>query len=294
MNSNSPNTEQTLIIKPKIFVNTHNNYHNIIQEIYGLTKRLYLQILRKPSTFVVSMIQPLLWLFLFGSLFQNIPINLFTNDIRYEIFLSPGIIVFTSFNGAINAGLPLIFDREFGFLNRILISPLLMRDSLLISLLISIITTTVLQTFTMLGFNIITTKYLTNIQFLITVIQVIALITISVASISICLAFILPGHIEFLAILLLINLPILFSSTALAPLSFMPYWLQILSCLNPLTYAIEILRYMQSNINNINFSAKIIETVWLNLNFYQSIEILIIITIINSMLAKYIIKYKYE
>jgi ABC-2 type transport system permease protein len=36
----------------------------------------------------------------------------------------------------------------------------------------------------------------------------------------------------------------LFASTALAPLSFMPKWLQIVATLNPLSYAIEPIRYL--------------------------------------------------
>lgn len=290
------NRSKQAYITPNHMIYIDKCYFNIIYEIYALTKRLYLQIIRRPSTFIASMIQPLLWLLLFGSLFQNIPINLFTTSIKYEVFLSPGIIVFTCFNGAVNAGLPLIFDREFGFLNRILISPLLFKDSLLISLLIAIITITNLQTFTIIGFHTIKMNNIPTSLFLITIIKIILLITISIASLSICFAFILPGHIEFLGLLLLINLPTLFSSTALAPLSFMPYWLQIIACLNPLTYAIEIIRYAYAQYNHIeiSYSNTIIKTVWFNLNSNESIAILLIITILNTILAKFLIKYKYE
>lgn len=281
-------------IKPNHQIPQHNSNHDIFTEIKALTRRLYLQIIRRPSTFLASMIQPLVWLLLFGSLFQNIPINLFTKNIKYELFLSPGIIIFTSFNGSINAGLPLIFDREFGFLNRLLISPLILRDSLIISSLLAIITITLLQTSTIIGFNILILNNIPNTYALNIIIQIIILITISIASISICFAFILPGHIEFLALLLLVNLPTLFSSTALAPLSFMPYWLQIIACLNPLTYAIEILRYINSNITTIDYSSKIIKTVWFNFNVYDSIFILLIMTTTNFIFVKYIIKYKYE
>lgn len=239
------------------------------------------------------MIQPLLWLLLFGSLFQNIPINLFTANIKYETFLTPGIIIFTSFNGSIYAGLPLIFDREFGFLNRLVTSPLLFKDSLLIGSLINIITTTILQTFTIIGFNFYILQSINHINEINIIIYTIICITISIASISISLAFILPGHVEFMAILLLINLPTLFSSTALAPLSFMPYWLQILACLNPLTYAIEILRYINIS-KTINYKCQIIKTVWLNCNLNDCFFIILFITILTFSLAKSIIQYKYE
>nr|QCI05220.1 hypothetical protein [Centroceras clavulatum] len=278
---------------PKIKIIQDYSIYNIIQEIKTLTQRLYIQIIRRPSTFIMSIIQPLLWLVFFGSLFHNIPINLFTANIKYSSFLIPGIIIFTSFNGSSYAGLPIIFDREFGFLNRLLTSPILLKDSLLISSLICIITTTILQTFFIIAFNIYNLQCIISTGKIYTIIITITLITISVASISIAFAFILPGHIEFLAILLLINLPTLFSSTALAPLSFMPYWLQIITSLNPLTYAIEILRYINSSII-INCKTQIIKTVWINFNIYQSFFVISTITVINFFIAKYIIQYKYE
>ncbi len=63
-------------------------------------------------------------------------------------------------------------------------------------------------------------------------------------AISLGLAFALPGHIELIAVIFVTNLPLLFASTALAPLSFMPQWLQVVATLNPLSYAIEPIRYL--------------------------------------------------
>ena len=292
-NINKYRFNQVFAIKPQSIIIQDSSIYDIKQEVTTLTKRLYIQLERRPSTFIISMIQPLLWLILFGSLFQNFPINLLTKNIKYNTFLTPGIITFTSFNGAIYAGLPLIFDREFGFLNRLIVSPLILRDSLLASCLISITITSLLQTIIIILFN----TYILNNSFSISnidiILQTIILITISIASISISLAFILPGHVEFLAVLLLTNLPTLFASTTLAPLSFMPYWLQILTSLNPLTYATEILRYV-SSFKFINYDAKIIKTVWINCSIYHSLTIILLITIVNLLIAKYILKYKYE
>ena len=63
-------------------------------------------------------------------------------------------------------------------------------------------------------------------------------------ALSLGLAFALPGHIELLAVIFITNLPLLFASTALVPLSFMPPWLQVVASLNPLSYAIEPIRYI--------------------------------------------------
>nr|AOM64651.1 ABC-2 type transporter [Riquetophycus sp.] len=260
-------------------------------EIQALIKRLYIQTRRRPSSIISGIIQPLLWLILFSALFQNAPVGLFKENMKYGNFLSPGIIIFTTFTGSINAGLPLMFDREFGFLNRLLISPLTSRDSLFIASIFFITLITLLQTITIILFTIIKFHNITKLHEVIYILLVTLLISLSISSISICLAFILPGHIEFLAFILVINLPMLFSSTALAPLYFMPYWLQMIASLNPLTYAIEMIRFiiMQTNSNVIT-----INTAWFHLGFHKNFLFLTLFNILSFTITKSIISYKFE
>ena len=104
---------------------------DFFQETLALTRRLFIQLKRRPSNLIAGIIQPLMWLILFGALFQNVPQGLFGESQNYGQFLGAGIIVFTAFAGALNAGLPVMFDREFGFLNRLLGEPLISRFSIL-------------------------------------------------------------------------------------------------------------------------------------------------------------------
>ena len=71
---------------------------------------------------------------------------------------------------------------------------------------------------------------------------ILLLLVFAVTAMSLGLAFALPGHIELIAVIFVANLPLLFASTALAPISFMPTWLGWLAALNPLTFAIEPIR----------------------------------------------------
>nr|WCH56190.1 ABC transporter [Calliblepharis sp.] len=281
-------------LKPKDKIKSNNNLYYIYYEIYALIKRLYLQTIRRPSTIISGILQPLLWLILFGALFQNAPVGLFTSNTNYNSFLSPGIIIFTAFTGSINAGLPLMFDREFGFLNRLLISPIKSRDSLIFSNVLFIIIVTTIQTIFIIFFNMLLYERINySLKMISTIILITLLITLSIGSISICLAFILPGHIELLAFILIINLPMLFSSTALAPLSFMPYWLQMITSINPLTYAIEITRHLL-NTTKICYQAFIIQNLWMNIKIYEGIWILIIFNIMSLIIVKNIISYKFD
>jgi ABC-2 type transport system permease protein len=73
---------------------------------------------------------------------------------------------------------------------------------------------------------------------------IVLLLVLGVTALSLGLTFALPGHIELLAVIFITNLPLLFASTALVPLSFMPGWLQWVASLNPLSFAIEPIRYL--------------------------------------------------
>nr|YP_009395027.1 hypothetical protein [Polysiphonia stricta]ARW63589.1 hypothetical protein [Polysiphonia stricta] len=282
---------------PRKIIKFYLNKQKTYQEIQQISKRLYIQTYRRPLSLIISIIQPLLWLTLFGALFQYAPIYLFEKlNVQYREFLNPGIIIFTGFNSSINAGLPIIFDREFGFLNRILISPISNKNSLIYS---CILHTWTITTFQILIITLITFYKNNNhntlaISNIILNFSIITMIITSISSISIYNAFILPGHIEFIAITsLFVNLPTLFASTALAPLSFMPTWLQIICCINPLTYAIEIMRNSILN-QTFNIKTLIINTSWLEINVQQGIILLIFINVINFLLVKKIIKYKYD
>ena len=108
------------------------NLNEILQEISALTWRLFIQLIRRPSTLFAGILQPLIWLLLFAALFSKAPIDFLPGNSSYGEFLGAGLIVFTAFSGALNAGLPVMFDREFGFLNRLLVSPLRSRSSIVI------------------------------------------------------------------------------------------------------------------------------------------------------------------
>jgi ABC-2 type transport system permease protein len=215
-----------------------------VQETAALTRRLFIQLQRRPTTLIAGVIQPLMWLILFGALFQNAPQGLFGESQNYGQFLGAGVIVFTAFGGALNAGLPVMFDREFGFLNRLLVAPLASRFSIVLASALFIATLSMIQTGAIVTASALLGAGLPGALGLALVAAIVLLLVIGVTALSLGLAFALPGHVELIAAIFVTNLPLLFASTALAPLSFMPRWLQWVASLNPLSYAIEPIRYL--------------------------------------------------
>lgn len=288
MTQSFSNPQFTEILSPNSNVEISqksNDLSNFIQETLAMNKRLFIQLKRRPSTLIAGVIQPFMWLILFGALFFHAPSNLFGNNANYGQFLAPGIIIFTAFSGALNAGLPLMFDREFGFLNRLLVAPLASRFSIVLASTIYIITLSLIQTAVIIIASAFIGAGLPSFAGLSAIVLIVFLIVLGVTGLSLGLAFALPGHIELLAVIFVINLPLLFASTALAPLSFMAEWLQVIASLNPLTYAIEPIRYIYQN-SDWSFVSIVMNTPWGSLNFVTVLSLLFIFDVVILLSIK--------
>ncbi|MCS6958907.1 MAG: ABC transporter permease [Pseudanabaenaceae cyanobacterium SKYG29] len=244
------------------------------QETVALTKRWFLQLVRRPATLIVGVVQPLMWLLLFGALFRNVPTEFLGAGQSYIQFLAAGIVVFTAFSGALNAGLPLMFDREFGFLQRILVAPLASRFSIVLASAVFILSLSLIQSAAIILVSALMGATLPNASGLAILALVVGLVVINFTMLSLAVAFALPGHQEMLALIFLVNLPLIFSSTALAPLSVMPTWLQWLASLNPLSLAIEPIRYVYSH-PQWQWQAVVLEAPWGDLTLANSLLILL-------------------
>ena len=254
-----------------------NDLNEIFQETSALTWRLFIQLIRRPSTLFAGILQPLIWLLLFASLFSNAPIDFLPGNSSYGEFLGAGLIVFTAFSGALNAGLPIMFDREFGFLNRLLVAPLSSRSSIVISSVIYITTISLLQSFAIMGTSALLGYGWPTLGGFLLIAITLLLLVFAITALSLGLAFVLPGHIELIAIIFITNLPVLFASTALAPISFMPRWLGWIASINPLTFAIEPIRMAYHN--SLDMKSVLINAPYGDLNGYSCLVILFILTV---------------
>ena len=252
-------------------------FAELSQETLALTRRLFLQLIRRPSTLIAGVLQPLIWLILFGALFANAPDGLLPGGMSYGRFLGAGVIVVTAFSGALNAGLPVMFDREFGFLNRLLVAPLRSRSSIVLASVIYITAISLLQSLAIMLTAALLGYGWPGAAGLLLVMVTLLLLVFAVTALSLGLAFALPGHIELIAVIFVTNLPLLFASTALAPLSFMPSWLGWLAALNPLTFAIEPIRAAYRG--PLDLSAVLFEAPYGDVSGFACLSVLVVLTI---------------
>jgi len=203
--------------------------------------RWYARFRRDLFSLVATLLQPVLWLVLFGNALQGMVRGTVPGG-DYLAFMTATAFVMTVFNGGLNGGLELMYDRESGFFDRLMATPM-HRISFVTGRFSFVLAVTVAQ-----GLLIIAAAYLMGVRYatgllgIALTLLVGALFGAGIATLSIILAFVLRHHGQFFSFIAIVSLPLLFLSSALAPLHAMPAWLAAAARLNPLTHAIEAVR----------------------------------------------------
>src|SRR5699024_745231 len=123
---------------------------NIMMDSSYMTIRNLRRVARSPFIIAINLVQPILWMFLFSTVFTNIvKIPGFGTD-SYINFLSPGIVVMSAMTAGSYAGMGIISDYKQGVLNRFLVTPV-HRSSIVIGSLLQNVVTIVIQAFIMIG-----------------------------------------------------------------------------------------------------------------------------------------------
>lgn len=209
---------------------------SFLKALSTLTVRWLWRLRRDKPELAASLIQPAIWLILFGNLFTN-TINV--GQTSYIAFMTAGVVVMTVFNETLAGGVEILFDRESGVLERLMAAPI-PASSIVASRLAFVLTLSCAQVIIILGLAAILGVGLASGLFgLVLILAIGVLFGVGIMSASMAMAFGLRGHEQFFSITGLVSLPLVFISSALVPESTMPPWLREAARLNPLTYAID-------------------------------------------------------
>jgi len=91
--------------------------------IYVLWLREMKRFVRAKSRVIGTLAMPLFFLAFLGLGFNNMSIPGMSKDIDYIRFLVPGIIGMSMLFTSMFAGISVLWDREFGFLKEIMVTP---------------------------------------------------------------------------------------------------------------------------------------------------------------------------
>jgi ABC-2 type transport system permease protein len=210
-----------------------------LRGLYTLWLREIKRFLRDRTRLVSSFVQPLLWLVIFGAGFGR---RFLIPGLNYQQYIFPGIIGQTLLFTAMFMGISVIWDKEFGFMKEILVSPV-SRFTLFLGKMLGDSTDALIQGVIVFAFGALLGITFNPLTFLICL-PIMLLITFGLVSIGLTIASFMGSLESFGAIQTFINLPLFFLSGALFPLSGtgIPEWLHIASSFNPLTYGVDALR----------------------------------------------------
>ncbi len=215
-----------------------------MQEVSALTRRWYIQTIRERMNLVFSVAQPAIWLVFFGGAVGRAIDEAAVGTTDYLGFVLPGIFAFTIVGNGVAGAMPLLWDKETGYLDKLMSMPIA-RSSVIVSrflfqlALASAQIIVVLFVGLLMGVNVAA-----GLPGVLVILLVAGFLTMAVASALAALVYRVPGHGTFFAITGFVMLPLLFLSNAFVPLDVMPTWMAVLARVNPMTYAIEAMRIL--------------------------------------------------
>lgn len=199
------------------------------------------KIIHDPIEVLVRLVQPILWLVIFGSVFTThavIP----TGNYSYKAFITPGIMAQSVLFTSIFFGIAITWDRDAGVLAKVMVTPT-SRGAIVLGKALSAGVRGIIQSIVIIlvAMAIGVTFNVPPINIL-GILLVIILMSTCFASLSIFFASFLRNRERFMGIVQLLTMPLFFASNALYPLSMMPEWLQYIAKVNPLFYVVDALR----------------------------------------------------
>ena len=160
----------------------------------------------------------------------------------YLQFLVPGIILQTLLFSGVFWGIQILFDKRFGFLKEMLVAPV-PRVKILLGNALGGTTISIIQAVMLFIVAVIFGFRPENWALLPVAFLIIVALSLTLASFGAGLASMVEDFQGFQAINNFLVFPLFFLSSALYPLTNVPDVLRIVASINPLSYAVDALRW---------------------------------------------------
>ena len=236
----------------------------MITETLALGRRSLTKWTRNPFAVIVTSIQALFWLALFGNSFN--PANAFASSAggslgplqqafggasNYITFLTPGVISIVALTGMSFMGVDLVFDRINGYLDVLKAFPIPRTSIYLGGVIQNVAKGMVAAPITFVLALLIPDGLRLGAGFgavnLLGVFAVVALLTTVFSTFFTGIAISVKSTDSFFAAVNFLTFPFLFTSSGFFPLSFFPGWLRPVAQANPITLASDAMRLLIVN-----------------------------------------------
>jgi ABC-2 type transport system permease protein len=205
--------------------------------IYAVWMRELKVYLREKERAISSLISPLLWIFGFGA---GLGASVNISGMNYQTYVFPGIMGMTVLFTSVFYGLYVIWDRKLDFLKAVLVSPL-PRSQVFIGKMLGGATDAMIQSAILFLVGIFLGIKFTPYTFFASALTLF-LLAVTMTSVGLFLGAMLSSMEAFQLVGNFFIWPVFIFSGALFPISNLPGWLQTLTYIDPMTYAVDALR----------------------------------------------------
>jgi ABC-2 type transport system permease protein len=211
--------------------------------VYAMAVVEWHKIRREPSVLLTRTAQPLLWLLVFGAAVSQVR-GLGPAGVDYQAYIVPGLIAQVVLFLAISSGLAVIWERDLGITQRIVVAPVA-RSAIIVGKAAGAgLRALVLVALLLVVVAVAGIPLRWSFAGVLAASGATVLGAIFFSSLAMVVASLVRSREHFMGLGQLIVLPAFFASSALYPLSLMPGWLRAVAQGNPLTYHVELLRLL--------------------------------------------------
>ncbi|HEX2912467.1 MAG TPA: ABC transporter permease [Chloroflexia bacterium] len=232
--------------KPVPVAENNREWDGMLTGVYTLWLKHMRKFVSSKLEIMATLYLPLLWMLLFGVCMESM-IKSFgskSGSLGYKDFITPGVMLLTGLTATVLGGSTLLMERLNGIIKEYLVAPV-PRLAVLLGTLGSGLTKALLQVSVVLLVGMLfDSALLLQPLRLLAGLLVIVLFSAGFVGISAGVACQSNGIEEYHALILILNMPLLFLSNALYPLEVMPRIIQIAAYFNPTTYAADALRHL--------------------------------------------------
>ena len=193
---------------------------------------------------VMSLVQPIIWILLFGQVFRSLgdlpQFAAAAGTGGYIEYLVPGILMMTVLYSGAWAGTGYIDDINSGVMDQYLSSPI-RRSAIITGQLTQQLIVNVVQSLVVLGIGWLGgARYAGGVGGLLVALAVATLLATIFCCASTAIALISRNQIALISLSQLIVLPATFLSTTMMPSALLPDWVAAVARWNPMTWAVEL------------------------------------------------------
>jgi ABC-2 type transport system permease protein len=209
---------------------------NALRDTWLMYRRSLVLTLRQPVWIIMGILQPILYLVLFGPLLEASTKAAGAGTSAFNWFI-PGLLVQTAVFGGAFVGFGLVAELRYGVVERMRVTPM-SRFAMLFGRSLRDVTILVAQGVLMIALAIPFGLHLDPAGATVTI-ALLALIGLVTAPLSYTAALVLKSEDALAPVVQGIALPLLLLSGILLPMALAPDWLRFIASLNPLTHAVD-------------------------------------------------------